>query len=540
MPARTPSSVSNRIGRGLLVCVLAPWIVRAAGGVQLPMPCFAGTCGTHASGFVSSGAATATSVGNTFTVRQTSTNATLNWASFNIGAGGNVVFQQPSANAIALNRIFDANPSSIFGALTANGQIYLINANGFLFGSTARVNVAGLIASSLNMTDQTFAAGILEPVVQADPALQSFTDAAGNPLLNTGTITVQNGAQLVAADGGRLLLAAPTVQNAGSLSAPDGQIVLAAGQQVYLQAANNDPSLRGLIVEMDGAGTVANQLTGQLSTPRGNVTLAALMVNQDGRVSATTSVAANGSVTLRAADGFNYNKGGTIEATQGGTAELGPSSVTDVLPEYADTATAVAAQQQLQSTISITGQQVLMHGGTIDAPNGVLNVLAQSNLSTGQFGVDPLAEIRIDSGTTIDLAGSMATLPMSANLVTVQLRSNEFADDPTQRGGVLQTQTVTVDMRADGGLGTPIADVSSAIAAVGQNIAQRTETGGQANFQSVGDIVFNPGASINVSGGATTYQAGSIQTTTLVGANGQLYDIGSASPLTQYVGLINP
>jgi filamentous hemagglutinin len=541
MRVRTPSSVSNRIGHGVLACLLGSWMIRAAAGVQLPVPCAAANCGTHASGFVSSGAATSKPGGNTLTVNQTTNNATLNWASFNIGAGGRVVFQQPSANAIALNRIFDANPSSIFGALTANGQIYLINANGFLFGSTARVNVAGLIASSLNITDQTFGEGILQTVVQADPALQSFTDAAGNPLLNTGSVTVQNGAQLVAADGGRLLLAAPTVQNAGSLSAPDGQIVLAAGQQVYLQAANNDPSLRGLIVEVDGAGAVANQLTGQLSTPRGNVTLAALMVNQDGRVSATTSVAANGSVTLQAADGFNYNKGGTIEALQGGTAELGPSSVTEILPEYTDTTTAVAAQQQLQSTVSITGQQVLMHGGTIDAPSGVLNVLAQSEPSTGQIGgVDPQAEIRIDSGTTIDLAGSMATLPMSANLVTVQLRSNEFADDPTQRGGVLEGQTVTVDMRADGGLGTPIADVSSAIAAVGQNIAQRTETGGTVNFQSAGDIVFNPGAAINVSGGATTYQAGSIQTTTLVGVNGQLYDIGSASPLTQYVGLINP
>ena len=540
MRVRAPSCVSNRIGGGLLACALAPWIVRAAAAAQLPVPCVAGACGSHASAFVSSGAATSKSSGGTLTVHQTSVDATLNWASFNIGADGKVVFQQPSANAIALNRIFDANPSSIFGALTANGQIYLINANGFLFGSSARVNVAGLIASSLNITDQTFAEGILQPVVQADPALQSFTDAAGNPLLNSGTITVQNGAQLAAADGGRLLLAAPTVQNAGSLSAPDGQIVLAAGQQVYLQAASNDPSLRGLIVEVDGAGTAANQLTGQLSTPRGNVTLAALMVNQDGRVSATTSVAANGSVTLQAADGFNYNKGGVIEATQGGTAELGASSVTDVLPEYADTATAVAAQQQLQSTISITGQQVLMHGGSIDAPSGTLNVLAASDPSSEQFAGNPLAQIRIDSGTTIDLAGSMATLPMSANLVTVQLRSNEFADDPTQRGGVLQGQTVTVDLRADGGLGTPIADVSSAIAAVGQNIAQRTEAGGQVNFQSEGDIVFNPGASIDVSGGATTYQAGSIQTTTLVGANGQLYDIGSASPLTQYVGLINP
>ena len=153
---------------------------------------------------------------------------------------------------------------------------------------------------------------------------------------------------------------------------------------------------------------------------------------------------------------------------------------------------------------------------------------------------DSAAHLRIEPGMTIDLSGSDATLPMDANLVTVQLRSNELADDPTQRNGALRGDTVTVDIRADGGAGTPIADVSSAIAAVGQTIAQRTEAGGKATFESEGDIVFNPKASINVSGGATTYLGGSIQTTKLVGANGQIYDIGSASPLMTYSGIVNP
>src|SRR6202044_3555085 len=108
------------------------------------------------------GSATAVQSGKTLTVDQTSNTATLNWASFNIGAGGKVVFTQPAATSIALNRIFDTNPSSIFGTLTSNGQIYLINANGFLFGPGATVNVGGLLASTLNLTDANFAAGILE------------------------------------------------------------------------------------------------------------------------------------------------------------------------------------------------------------------------------------------------------------------------------------------------------------------------------------------------------------------------------------------
>ena len=533
-------SLMSRIACGILSVFIGHMSASAIAANQLPVPCSAGACGTGANSFVSTGAATAVQAGKNLTVQQTSSNATLNWASFNIGAGDKVVYKQPSSSAIALNRIYDANPSSIFGSLNANGQIYLINANGFLFSPTATVNVAGMIASSLNITDKTFASGILAPVQSNAAALEPFTDGSGNAIANTGVITVQQGAQLTAADGGRLLLAAPTVKNAGTLTAPDGQIVLAAGQSVYLQASDQ-PDLRGLIVQVDGSGTAANQLTGQLSTPRGNVTLTGLMVNQDGRISATTTVSANGSVRLEAANGVVFHGNDPITAQQGGQVELGPKSSIDVMPEYGSTATAVDAQAQLQSAISIDGQQVLMHGASITAPGGLLTVTAEADPDQGVLsGGNSQARIRIDAGTTIDLSGSDAELPMSANLVTVQLRSNELKDDPTQRNGALRGQTVTVDARADGGAGTPIADVSSAIAAVGKNIAQRTETGGTAVFKSEGDVVFNPGASLNVSGGSTTYLGGSIQTTALMGANGQLYDIGSANPLQTYTGVVNP
>jgi filamentous hemagglutinin len=535
-------SMLNKLGNGLLLCALMQWSGRASAATPLPVPCVANSCGTNAKGFVSTGSASAVQSGNTLTVNQTTNTATLNWSSFNIGAKGTVSFKQPTSSSIALNKIFDTAPSAIFGNLNANGQVYLINTNGFLFGSGATVNVGGLLASSLNLTDANFAKGILAPGLNGGSALQPVVDSSGNLL--SQAITVQAGASLTAADGGRLLLAAPKVTNGGTLTAPDGQVILAAGQTLYLQASS-DATLRGLVVEVDGGGTAANQLSGTLSAPRGNVTLTGLMVNQDGRVSATTSVNANGSITLLAADTVAYNTNG-FTPQHGGSVELGTDSLTEILPDYSDTTTAVPASTQLQSTIKITGQQVVMHDATIDAPNAALTVTAEANPVTGiQTSDNPNAQIRIDAGTSIDLAGSDAVLPMSANLVSVQLRSNEFADDPTQRGGALQstptnTVTVTVDVRADGGKGTPIADVTSAIAAVGQTIAQRTEAGGTAVFQSEGDVVLASGASVNVSGGYTTYLGGTIQTTKLIGANGQIYDIGSANPLLTYTGVINP
>ncbi len=530
---------------------------------QLPIPCAPGACGTTST-FVSPGATgtpkvTAVQSGNTLTVNQKSNSAILNWASFNVSADGKVTFNQPSASAVALNRIFQSNPSAIFGQVSANGQIYLINSNGFIFGSTARVNTAGLIASTLGMTDDVFNAGILAPqVLQGNfgnrAALSGDVGVDGNVLPGgdspSASVEVQAGAQ-ISTPGGRLLLAAPNVTNAGSLSAADGQVVLAAGQNVYLQAST-DASLRGLIVEVDGNNaaamnqvtTATNAPTGSLSAARGNVTLVGLAVNQDGRISATTTVSENGSVRLEAASGAQAQGGGnvpiTLTPTIGGTLELGPKSSIEILPELASSATAVSDQTQLPSQVTLAGQSILMHGGNITAPSGTLAVTASADPGVGvATDGNSQARIRIDAGTTIDLSGSSVALPVTANLLSIQLRANELADDPDQRNGPLRGQTVYVDAR----VGSPLINAAAfdaALAAVPETIGQRTTAGGSASFESEGDVVIQPGAKINVSGGQTLYQGGTFQTSLLVGTNGQLYDIGKANPLLSYSGVLNP
>ena len=553
----------------------------AVEAATLPIPCAGGTCApafktpgmtAPPAGFVTSGAAIAVQSGNTLTVNQTTDQAILNWQSFNISADGRVIFNQPSATSIALNKIYQSSPSAIFGQLTANGQVYLINPNGFVFGSSASVNVAGLVASSLGMTGD-LSAGILAPGAQKPPApafasdgRTYITDSSGNPILDaTGKpqpvqITVQPGAQMTAAStasgGGRILLAGQNVTNGGSIAAPDGQVVLAAGQSLYL-AGSSDPSMRGLIVEVSGnnpcnsgdpcTGTVTNQAGATLSSPRGNVSLVGLAVNQNGRISATTAVSANGSVILRAGNDTlggggdtGCKTGETICANTGGTLELGSTSEIDVLPELADTTTAVVGQKQIQSTIELTGQQVDI-AGQITAPGGTVNVMAAANpdlgLATNGNGT---AQIRVAAGTNIDLHGSDAVVPMSSNLLSIQLRSNELEDDPLQRGGPLQAQTVIVDVR--NGKPAIISEGSwqSALQAIPQTIAQRTSVGGTINFQSEGDVVVNKGSTINVSGGKWTYASGVSQTSQLIGTNGKLYDISTANPSILYKGVLNP
>jgi filamentous hemagglutinin family protein len=153
--------------------------------------------------------------GKTMTVTQSTNRMAADWQSFNIGAGNTVNFVQPSAGAVALNRVLGADVSVIQGTLKANGQVFLVNPNGVLFSPTAQVNVGGLVASTLNITKDDFMAGNYR-----------FMGNSAQSVRNEGTLKV--GA------GGTVALIAARVENLGSIAAPQGNVLLGAGQKVRL------------------------------------------------------------------------------------------------------------------------------------------------------------------------------------------------------------------------------------------------------------------------------------------------------------------
>ncbi|MBS0375210.1 MAG: filamentous hemagglutinin family protein [Proteobacteria bacterium] len=518
-----------------------------------PLPCTPGSCGSAAgapTNWVSSGAGTFTVTGSKLTVNQTSANATFNWSSFDIGANASVAFNQPSSTAIALNRIFQSSPSQIFGALTANGQVYLINQNGFVFGRTASVNVGGLLASALNLDPLAQKNGILDPGLLANGTAALASDGRAGVTTLDGTlvlgadgqpmpvaITVQAGAQLTTnAANQRLMLAAPTIDNGGTLTAAGGQVVLAAGQKVYL-TASADPNLRGLLVEVDGGGVATNQATGVLSASLGNISVVGLAVNQLGRVTATTSVTENGSIYLKAQDSVQVLQDSNafrLLPHRGGTVTLGAGSVTEVLPDTSGGG-AVDAVAQPVSTIVVSGQNAYFEGGSLThATGGTVAVTAATDPSN-PGGTGP-ASIRIDPGAVIDVSGSTVDVPVSRNIVEVTLNASELADDPQQRGGFLYHQTVFVDSR----VGTPLANVSGELALIQRDVYERTTAGGTVSLNSTGDVVVASGSTINVSGGAVNYTPGYLQTTKLVSSTGKVVDVGSANPNQTFVSVLNP
>ena len=188
-------------------------------------------------GQVTSGNGAITQTGNSTVINQQSQNLAINWLSFSIGAGESVRFNQPNSSAIALNRVVGQDPSEILGTLSANGQVFILNPNGVLFGKSAEVNVSALLASTLNLSDADFQAGHYQLAAGSSPG------------------TVVNQGNLTAAAGGYLALVGPSVSNNGNMKVMSGTVLLAAGNKVSLQIT--DGSLLSYSIDQGAVNALA-------------------------------------------------------------------------------------------------------------------------------------------------------------------------------------------------------------------------------------------------------------------------------------------
>ncbi|WP_146744906.1 two-partner secretion domain-containing protein, partial [Herbaspirillum rubrisubalbicans] len=268
-------------------------------------------------GVVSSGTGSINVNGQTMSIQQGSQVLGLNWTGFSIGAGNTVNFAQPSVSAVAVNRVIGTEASQIYGNLNANGQIYLINPNGIVFGSTAQVNVGSLLASTATN-------------VSIDGNSVVLSGQSGATVVNQGNIK--------ATDGGFVVLSGQQVSNSGRIQANGGYVALMAGDKVSLQldngalvSVNVDASAVQALV--DNKGLILADGGRVYLTAWGKNTLLSTVVNNDGIIRARGyGSSAGGTVVLLGEGGDTVTRGsidvsGQGAGQQGGTVVLGGDRV---------------------------------------------------------------------------------------------------------------------------------------------------------------------------------------------------------------------
>ena len=374
--AETTKARGKKSGAGLALTA-AFGVLMAAGATAADLPTL---------GQIVGGTGSISQSANSLTINQTSARLATDWQSFSIAAGNSVNFVQPSASAVALNRVLGADVSVIQGALKANGQVFLVNPNGVLFTPSAQVNVGGIVASTLNISTADFMAGNYQ-----------FAGSSSNAIINQGNISADAG--------GSIAFIAAKITNDGSLSAPQGNVLLGAGSAVTL----------------DLGGPVKLQVTqGALDT----------LIENGGAIKA-----AGGLVYLSAKAAGDLassaiNNGGLIEAnaiSASGTLVNNTGSLTASGTAGSAGSVNIEASQVLVQTGSITAPNIsvstknLVDGGSWDASaasnntaNGgniaiqasevVLQTTAASMNADGAAGTG--GSIRIEAGTSAWISGA--------------------------------------------------------------------------------------------------------------------------------------
>jgi len=384
---------------------LAP-LAHASGA---PPPCVALACGVGAvsanshptGGQVVSGKGSISQSGDTTTIQQSSQNLFLDWLSFNVGSEESVNFVQPSANAIAVNEISSINGSQILGHLNANGEVWLINPNGIVFGQGAQVNVGGLVASTLN-----------EVTLSGNTA--TFSGSGAGSIVNEGTIN--------AATGGSVALLGNHVGNEGAITARLGTVALGAGSAVTLTLSGN--SLVKMQVDESTLNTLAEN-GGLIEADGGTVILSAgakeallaSVVNNTGVIEARTVENHDGTIELLGGmTAGTVNVGGTLDASapdggNGGFIETNAAHI-----EVADEAkiTTAASHGLIGSwlidpqdfTVAASGGDIT--GATLSTELGSTSVALQSSsgATAGSGNVNVNDNVSWGANTTLTLTAS--------------------------------------------------------------------------------------------------------------------------------------
>jgi filamentous hemagglutinin family protein len=248
--------------------------------------------------------------GSQTVINQFTNRAAIDWQSFSIGKTESVIFNQPSSASVALNRVVGPNPSEIYGSLQANGHVFLINPAGVTFARGARVDVAGLVASTLNISNADFMAG-----------RYVFSGGAGTGRVRNETdVRAADGGHIRVNEGSYIAFLGNQVSNSGTLTTNKGSVALAAGDAMTLDF--NGDGLLSVKVNAAAAGAKIDH-SGVIVADGGVVIMSAqaknalldTVLNVDGVVQARGIVEREGHIYLDGGRSGVTAVAGTLDAS---------------------------------------------------------------------------------------------------------------------------------------------------------------------------------------------------------------------------------
>lgn len=252
---------------------------------------------------VRAGEARIEQVGTLTRIDQTSARAIIDWRGFDVGAAEQVRFNQPSPQSATLNRVTGAQQSRIDGQIAADGQVFLVNSHGVIFGKGAKIDVGSLFVSTANIANPDFMAGRLDFNQPGQPGAQ-----------------IRNAGNISAAEGGLVALVAPHVRNDGVIVARLGKVTLAAGDR-YTLDLYGDQLIQLQIPETEANALLAGQAgrvehSGRIEAEGGRVVLVSVasgkqaldgVINLNGVIQADTVRQQNGRIILESAGTVNLS-----------------------------------------------------------------------------------------------------------------------------------------------------------------------------------------------------------------------------------------
>ncbi len=471
-------------------------------------------------GTVTAGQAQVASNGNLTAITQQSQRAVIDWRSFSVGASEAVDFRQPNASAVTLNRVLGNDLSSIQGRITANGTVFLVNPNGVLFGQGAQVNVGGIVATTANISNANFMAGI---------------DRFDQP--GDATAAVVNQGVIRVADNGIAALVGRRVSNAGFIVARLGKVALAGGDAFVLDLAGD--RLVSLVLDTDTlererdaqgnplAARVDN--TGNIQAAGGRVELTAdtvsrllnNVINVGGDIRAVAAEARDGVIRITGGASTDVTFGGVVQAGGAGASvavagrdiTLAPAAQVD-LSAGADLNLTATRNIALGATLNALVADAMLGGGVTAVAGNDLAVNQTIALADGALSLAATAgRLTVADGQVLQAGNQAITLSGGAGVVAQSVLTSGAVNLASSNG--------TVDVR--GVIGSPsttsTAGAAGAVSINGRNGV--TLGGGVRSSSTVG--VASAAGPITLNGAIDAVSAVTVSATAgalTVGTNG--------------------